>query len=187
MEGVDAGSAAFYLNGAFVRIENAEPYALFSDRRGDFRAGELDDGAYTLDVAFFSGRDGSGDQLGSDTFSFTVGEPEITFSLLDGATDAVIDPSLTDGETIAGSGFNIVATPVFDAGSAVFRINGEEIQVENTAPYALFGNRGDDFNTGSLRQASTNSKSSSSRGGVAPASRLGWQACPSPSTPRWTM
>ncbi|MEO0994244.1 MAG: cadherin-like domain-containing protein, partial [Pseudomonadota bacterium] len=75
---------------------------------------------------------------------------EVGFSVVNGTTDIVVDPALIDGEEIDGQGANIVATPNIPVGSAVFSLNGEAIQTENAAPYAAFGNRGDDFAAGDL-------------------------------------
>ena len=77
-------------------------------------------------------------------------EPEVVFSVMDGISDQFVDSDLTDGEVIYGTGINIVATPEFDIGSAVFYLNGEKVQTENKSAYALFGNRGDNFAAGDL-------------------------------------
>ena len=66
------GSAAFYINGSLVRVENVSPYALFGDQSGDFAAGDLQDGAYTLEVVFYSGGGASGSVVESTTLDFSV-------------------------------------------------------------------------------------------------------------------
>lgn len=73
----------------------------------------------------------------------------MAFSLYNSSSDALIDSSLTNGETVSGD-FTIVATPNQPVGSAVFSINGEKTQTENVAPYALFGDANGDFAGGSL-------------------------------------
>ena len=66
------GSAAFYINGSLVRVENVSPYALFGDQGGDFAAGGLQDGDYTLEVVFYSGKGASGSVVESATLDFAV-------------------------------------------------------------------------------------------------------------------
>lgn len=66
------GSAVFRLDGSTVQTENVAPYALFGDTGGDFEAGNIAPGAHTLTVDMFSGQNGSGSLLGSETVSFTV-------------------------------------------------------------------------------------------------------------------
>ncbi|MFK7942187.1 MAG: malectin [Paracoccaceae bacterium] len=74
------GSAAFYLDGQLVRIENVAPYALFGDQSGDFAAGSLEDGDYVLEVVFHAGGGASGEIIETATLDFAVvaetSEPE---------------------------------------------------------------------------------------------------------------
>ncbi|MEO0991103.1 MAG: Ig-like domain-containing protein, partial [Pseudomonadota bacterium] len=77
-------------------------------------------------------------------------EGNVAFSLIDATTDQVIDTDLTAFEVIQGTDFNIVATPEIAVESAVFRLNGAEVQIENLPAYALFGNQGNNYRPGTL-------------------------------------
>jgi hypothetical protein len=68
------GSVAFELSGPvnLTRTENAPPYALFGDTGGDFAAGNLPVGSYTLTATPYSGKNGSGTEGIALTITFEV-------------------------------------------------------------------------------------------------------------------
>lgn len=87
----NVGSASFSVNGQFIRTENVEPYALFGDNSGDFFDGALNTGENTLEVVFTSGTGGTGDVVGRETLTFTVGDTT-TDPIPDPDPDPDIDP-----------------------------------------------------------------------------------------------
>ncbi|MEL6384764.1 MAG: Ig-like domain-containing protein, partial [Cyanobacteria bacterium J06626_18] len=61
-------------DGQITRTENAEPYALFGDIRGDFRNGSLPTGDNTLELDLFSRNGLQGDLLETVALDFTLVE-----------------------------------------------------------------------------------------------------------------
>ncbi|GAB4529577.1 MAG: hypothetical protein OHK0046_49570 [Anaerolineae bacterium] len=74
------GSVRFALNGPVQinRIENAAPYALFSDDAGDFFVGELPDGTYRLTATPYSRPGAKGTAGHALTIQFTVARRNLT-------------------------------------------------------------------------------------------------------------
>jgi len=70
------GSVVFELNGVAVRTENAAPYALAGDTRGNYAAAALDAGAYTLTARPFEAKGGSGQAGDPLTIQFAVAETD---------------------------------------------------------------------------------------------------------------
>ena len=60
-------------------------------------------------------------------------------------TDSIINTSLLDGYSV-----EVVPADDVDVARVVFTINGNFVRSESVAPYALFGDIGPDFNSGSL-------------------------------------
>ena len=103
------GSVRLELTGpvSVTRVEQAAPFSLFgNDRRGDYYAGRLPDGAYTITATPYSGRDGQGEALPGLTVAFTVTgltPPAITgFTLIDASGDAAVSElgPVPDGGTV---------------------------------------------------------------------------------------
>ncbi|MEL6370544.1 MAG: DUF5060 domain-containing protein [Pseudomonadota bacterium] len=67
-------SAKLSLNGSGTQTENVEPFALFGDTNGNYEGENFDEGTYTISVQLYSGANGSGSQLLSETISFEVEE-----------------------------------------------------------------------------------------------------------------
>ncbi|NJN20104.1 MAG: cadherin-like domain-containing protein [Leptolyngbya sp. RL_3_1] len=61
-------------NGQKTQTENATPYALFGDNRGNFRGGSIPLGANTITFNIFSGTGGNGTLLGTVTRNFTIAD-----------------------------------------------------------------------------------------------------------------
>ncbi|MEM9960582.1 MAG: G8 domain-containing protein [Pseudomonadota bacterium] len=75
-DGTVPGSVTFDLDdGTKTATENIVPFALFGDRKGDFRTGEgLTLGDHSLELNFYDGKGGQGALLFSETVAFTLGE-----------------------------------------------------------------------------------------------------------------
>ena len=159
-------------------IDNDLPYALFDDTDGDYNAGDLADGSYTLIATPFSESDGQGVAGDEESVSFQIVSAEddtvrvVDFSLIDAATDQPVgafDP-INEGDLIdlvalhdAGLDINrlniqanvvdengIIATMVFD-GSIVLEAGGNQVlsNIDDAADYSLFG----DDNAGDFSDA----------------------------------
>lgn len=102
----ESKSVLLVLSGAQseTRYENIAPYALFGDVDGDYNAANLSNGAYTLKVSAYSGTNGSGSLVATETISFSVG------SLTNKTAFAFPNPVQTDGKVSVhlpeGSGGN---------------------------------------------------------------------------------
>ncbi|WKN31612.1 Ig-like domain-containing protein [Porifericola rhodea] len=146
-----AESVMFELSGAddLIQVENKEPFALFGDQNGDYRKGSLGIGKYTLTATPFTEDLAEGDKGYALTVSFEVTQsPVASLVLVNTDTDEEV-AELTDGDEInlkTTPNFSIVAKPEFEdfMGSIAFYLNGDLVQSENVAPYAIAGdNRGD--------------------------------------------
>jgi len=73
-EGAPAiGSVKLEVPGLKTQIENAEPYALFGDNKGDFSGDmALAEGEHTVKLTVYEGKNGSGTVLETVSFDFTV-------------------------------------------------------------------------------------------------------------------
>jgi hypothetical protein len=71
----NTASVYFVVQGPTSRTftENVAPYALFGDINGNYNAGSLANGSYSLTATAYSGRERTGTNLGSTTVTFTVG------------------------------------------------------------------------------------------------------------------
>ena len=168
-DGAHVGSVVMALTGPrdMSRPENAGgPYALFGDSSGDYQAGWLPNGAYSLAATPYTEADGAGDALAARTVSFTVtggDDPQAVtgFTLVDargGAPDPDVGP-LEDGAVVDvspyGGEVSIRADGADGAhvGSVVLALTGpRELKRTEDAgsPYALFGESSGDYRAGRL-------------------------------------
>lgn len=138
-------------------VENAAPYALFSDSGGDYHGGALSVGSHTLKATPYARDDAKGKSGSSKTIHFTVinqERPQVTqFLLIDADTDQVIE-RIDEGDTfnlatLPTRNLNVEVKTTGPAGSV--RIGLDRItRVENAAAWAYFGNTGSDFHAGAL-------------------------------------
>ncbi|MGV3561363.1 NHL domain-containing protein [Larkinella arboricola] len=149
------GSVVFKLSGKqkLTHIENEAPYALFKDDGGNFRGWTPAVGSYTLTATPYSGPNGTGSAGDSVTISFTVVDHIRVdhFRLIDPITN---QPGfyINDGQLItlshSGEAYNIQAvTNPATVGSVLIQLSGQQThsQLENAAPYALFGDTNGDY------------------------------------------
>ncbi|NEQ99108.1 MAG: DNRLRE domain-containing protein, partial [Cyanothece sp. SIO2G6] len=155
-------------NGDVIQTENVEPYALFGDRKGDFRGGTLPIGDNTITFDLYSKNKLGGDRLGTVTRNFSItpdanepGSDDLAVGLYDADTNTLIT-LLEEGDVISESliaGRNVTIVALVNDGSLLasevesmqFNFNnGDVIQTENVEPYALFGDRKGDFRGGTL-------------------------------------
>ncbi|MEL7471620.1 MAG: hypothetical protein AAFN27_24465, partial [Pseudomonadota bacterium] len=145
-------------NGERTRLENFEPYSLFSDfftrGREDYRGREgILDAENQISFDLFTGNKGRGDLLDTITRSFTViddvvpTEHDLRIVLVDARRNTEI-AELTDGAEIAlsdiqGKKLSVAAFVEdqfqFDVDSARVTLNDDYTKVENFEPYSLFG------------------------------------------------
>lgn len=147
--------------------QNLAPYAIFSDTNGDYLPGSLPEGTYTLTAIPYSESKRAGEEGKSKTIHFTVIDEEpalavTSFYLINADTDERL-VHIRDGEEvnlhyfsnaefdIETSNFNIEATTtVENVGSVELEVyyKGSLLikTIDNTAPYAFFGDVGGDFN-----------------------------------------
>ncbi|RAK00290.1 putative secreted protein (Por secretion system target) [Larkinella arboricola] len=149
------GSVVFKLSGqqTLTHIENAAPYALFKDDGGNFRGWTPAVGSYTLTATPYSGPNGTGTAGDSVTISFTVVDHIRVdhFDLINPITNQA-GLRINDAERItldhSGEAYNIQAvTSPATVGSVIFTLSGQQThsQLENGAPYALFGDTNGDY------------------------------------------
>ncbi|MFD1139791.1 T9SS type A sorting domain-containing protein [Larkinella insperata] len=151
------GSVVFQLSGrqTLTQIENAAPYALFKDDGGNFRGWTPAVGSYTLTATPYSGPNGTGTAGNPVTISFTVVDHIRVdhFRLIDPLTNEA-GFYINDGFRMSlprpqsGEAYNIQAvTNPATVGSVIIQISGQHnhTQVENGAPYALYGDNNGDY------------------------------------------
>ena len=66
------GSVRFHLNGNLIQNENAAPYAINGDKKGDFKVWNISPGTYTLTATPHSNSNGGGNAGIPETVSFVV-------------------------------------------------------------------------------------------------------------------
>ncbi|WPP49569.1 S8 family serine peptidase [Catalinimonas niigatensis] len=133
------------------QLENLAPYALFGDDEGDYDGESLPLGSYTLKATPYTEDRAEGSKGYELSISFEVTQsPVASFSLYNAETDEEIEV-LEDGAVInlkTTPVISIVANPEFEYfdGSIVFYLDGEQIQTENTAPFAITGDDNGNMN-----------------------------------------
>ncbi|MDN5203019.1 fasciclin domain-containing protein [Fulvivirgaceae bacterium BMA10] len=140
------GSVKFYLNGKNLRTENAFPYALFSDSKGDYKNWTPQPGEYLINATPFSQRFGKGIEgtNQSITISFIdsrnivdIAQANPNFSIL---VEAVVKAGLV--EALQADGPFTVFAPTNSAFEHLFKqlgINGvEDLTVEQLTPILLY-------------------------------------------------
>ncbi|MFD1141215.1 putative Ig domain-containing protein [Larkinella insperata] len=156
-----AGSVRLVLGGqqARTQVDNGAPYALFGDKNGNYNAWTPPVGAYSLTVTPFSGPNATGQPGAEYTLNFSVINQSntvpavVSYSLMDADQDQEIRV-ITEGETI-----NLASLPTRNlailantspavVGSVHMVLGGQQsrTQVDNGAPYALFGDKSGNYN-----------------------------------------
>lgn len=145
--------------------ENNAPYFSFGDNQGsgDIYGKGFKPGMYTFSATPYSldGLKGTAGATQMISFEFFVPAPEVeSFALVNPTTDQIVVDPMTDGEIVdlvaLGGSFNIKANvnlgDIESVGMAITDQNGNLVfgQMENDAPYAVFGNYGNDFDPGTL-------------------------------------
>ncbi|MEO1654651.1 MAG: hypothetical protein AAFU64_13985, partial [Bacteroidota bacterium] len=148
----ETGSVSFNLTGPLnhQQLENLAPYTLFGDDSGNYEGDFFPLGAYQIEVVVFAGKRGSGEILDQFTLNFSIQDsrsPTIeSLSLMDSRSNQAVD-FLNEGAVLditqIDPGFSIRANPGGSVASMKFELFQDAIlikeQVENVAPYALFG------------------------------------------------
>ncbi|MGV3639933.1 MAG: T9SS type A sorting domain-containing protein, partial [Adhaeribacter sp.] len=155
------GSVKFALSGrqTWTYVDNAGPYALFGDKKGDYNKWTPKPGDYTLLATPYSGKDGKGEAGTPLTIHFTVINQEpftrvLNFTLINTQTERAIR-HLQEGEdlnlaTLPTRKLNIRAnTEPESVGSVRFTLSGRQKRtyLDNEYPYALFGDENGDYNS----------------------------------------
>lgn len=145
--------------------ENNAPYFSFGDNQGsgDVYGKGFKAGVYTFSATPYSldGLKGTAGATQTISFEFFVPAPEVeSFALINPTTDQIVVNPMTDGEIVdlaaLGGSFNIMANvnlgDIESVGMVITDMNGNPVfgQMENSAPYAVFGNYGNDFDPGTL-------------------------------------
>ncbi len=153
-------SVQFQLSGPVTttRTEGAAPFALFGNSGTDYFGSLFPVGSYTLKVTpYTSAGIGTALTINFSVVNGTPTSPSFSFVLINSTTDQTIT-TLTNGANVAsGSNININAiSPYGNTASVYFVVQGPTSRTftENFAPYALFGNIGEDYNTGLLANGS---------------------------------
>ncbi|WP_108658708.1 family 16 glycosylhydrolase [Acuticoccus kandeliae] len=167
----ETNSITLDIDGPLVhnQIEDFRPYGLFGDRYSNLWGRLFTEGEYTLDLAAYSERQGQGDVLDEQSVSFTLveagtvspepePEPEpipdvLRVVLYDSETNTPV-AMLEDGASVDASLFDehklSILVTVLDGDlsksvdSIKFALDGPtaHTQIENAAPWAIFGDRG---------------------------------------------
>jgi hypothetical protein len=152
-----ARSVVFRFNRKQVQIENHLPFAIAGDDpQGNYNPWVLPAGQHTLTATPYQGTWGKGAKGTAHTVNFTViGHKVVGFTLINADTDQDLQP-LREGDVIDLSALptrnlNVRAeVRPAEVGSLMFHLNGKRVATEHNAPYALFGNAGNDYFAGSL-------------------------------------
>lgn len=151
------GSLLFNLRGQQTRnhVENGAPYALFGNDGQDYFpwTPALATGEYTLTATPYSTLAGRGEQGTPRTIHFRVILQVVTrFLLVNADTDEdlreIREGDIIDLAALPTTRLNLRAiTDPATVGSVLFSLRGQQTRdhVENNAPYALFGNNGQDY------------------------------------------
>ncbi|NJO01516.1 MAG: HYR domain-containing protein [Bacteroidia bacterium] len=147
------GSVAFHLNGIQIQMEQIAPYALNGNVDDDYLAEPLlsKPGIITLKAIPFThlSRLGNAGIPLEITFEVVNGAA-IDLVLLDAQNDVLLQ-TVNEGDVIDISGFPsgqlsmLAFTNTTHLSQVEFRLNGRLIQKENLFPYALGGNKDNDY------------------------------------------
>lgn len=144
------GSVVLQLSGTqnHKQVENGVPYALFKNENGNYFGRTINPGEYTLTATPYSQPNGKGAKGISLTIHFTViyASAVTRFTVVNAENGEAIQ-ELKEGDVL-----NLSAIPAQKisiraitspgkVGSVVFSLSGQQThrQVENLAPYALYG------------------------------------------------
>jgi hypothetical protein len=143
----------------YIHIENVEPYALFGNVGEDFFGRKPELGTYLLSATPYSEPNGQGTMGTSLEISFTILEPYefesriVKVTLINAKTNEelyeITDGTIIDLQEIGTDEINFRAyTDPQIVGSVHFHLIGTSNFSNNeiVEPYALFGNKGDDYN-----------------------------------------
>lgn len=146
-------------NGVVVsnRIENQAPFSAFGDSNGDYFSFSASGTGLIIEARGYSERFAKGNEVGGSVFiaNFTTSEANAGLSIVNADSNATI-ASVSNGQTFSlseiGSNLNLVAEfgdMQDQVGSVIFDqiVNGdsEPLTVENTAPYAIYGDINGNF------------------------------------------
>ncbi|WP_394747423.1 T9SS type A sorting domain-containing protein [Spongiimicrobium salis] len=163
--GTTVGSVALTLTGnpSVSRTENVAPYALFGNIGTNYIGAAFNLGNYQISATPFSGsnRSGTAGTPLSIDFSIVAGSGEegedpleFTFRAMDSSTDRAIRFVINGTTVRRNNNINFRVSTNDDAavGSIGIQLTGVQDfdAIENGAPYALFGNVGNDYLDGSL-------------------------------------
>ena len=163
----DAGSVKFsFRNRDTFHIENAAPFALFGDTGGDYKDGRIPVGSYTLTATPFAKKKGRGAAGAPFSVSFTVVREgaalQVTsFVLVDAETNedlfeiedqmrldlANLPPNLNIRAEVSGPSKSLKWTL-----TPKQRRQTDYLHVENSPPFALFGDDEGDYFSGALEK-----------------------------------
>ena len=175
------GSVKIDIRGGLTssQLENFAPYASFGDNNKpnapidftgrEFPFSSFTDERFTVEATAYSLPNAQGEVLGTLSLSFSlVEELLLAFELIDATTDEPVT-ELSDFQIVdlsqTGPNLNIRALAANEKaiGSVEFVLEETDILVqplgevtrrtENISPFALFGNKGDDYNDGTLEEA----------------------------------
>ena len=170
-DGADVGSVRLEMTGSDTRIENVTPFVLSGNRGDDYFEGNMiPSGVYDINITAFSESNAGGDVIGMSSLQIEVAdqsdemvsevEPGVTpesslqFFLADAQTNETLS-ELTNGSSVDQSILEDRNLTIFvlsddeDIESIQIFTDGTLTQTENIAPYALFGDNGGDFLSGS--------------------------------------
>ncbi|MBX9851293.1 MAG: T9SS type A sorting domain-containing protein [Cytophagaceae bacterium] len=176
------GSVVMILNGT-RKVESGAPYTFFGDANGNYAAGSLAAGNYTMQGTAYTASGGGGSAGATLTINFTVtdgsGPPPppvtiavVSFTLINADTDTDIG-TINEGDNINLSALptrnlNIRAnTNPATVGSVIISMEAVR-RVESGAPYSLYGDGAGNYNAASISVGShtlTGTPYSSSGGG----------------------
>ncbi len=149
-----------------MRIEHTPPFTLFGDVEGNYAAGEFETGFHSITAVPFTYSGGGGDlDPLTTTFTVTKGDPEIKitrFYLVSIGTgedivflyeDGYLDTAHMDLDPLTRSrGFGVRAEVEGPVESVYFELEPDGYtRVENTAPFALFGDENGAYLDGELQ------------------------------------
>jgi len=147
----EVGSVEFRVNGEVFSVDNEAPFSLGDEVNGDYMALDLPPGEYTITAVPFS-MDNALGTIGTPLSRTLILENNFAvtaFQLWDAANDVAIGP-LENGATLDLAelppiNIEAMVDDPEDVGSVEFLLNGERVAIENSAPYAIGGNSGNNY------------------------------------------